>query len=444
MDCTNIALETNDRGFCENNVNFTILFTSLMPRVLRILNRLIIGGPALNATYLTRYMSPEFETMLVIGGKDSHEQDADHITDYLGIDSVEIPEMKRSINPINDSIAYQKVKALIQKFKPDIVHTHAAKSGLIGRVAADACKVPVIVHTFHGHVFHSYFNKLATNTFIQIERYLAKRSSGIIAISKSQREELAYKYKICAPDKIHTIPLGLDLDKFRLWQERKRDIFRDKYQVQEDELAIGIIGRIVPVKNHSMFVEIAARLQTQTNKKLRFFIIGDGDMRPQMEAEFKTAGVDYTYYPEDPRPATATCTSWQTDMDLVLAGMDIVVLTSHNEGTPVSLIEAQAAGKPVVSTNVGGVSDVVIDNQCGFTIEAGHVDYFTDAALRLIESPDLRNYFGAQGRKFVEDKFSYQRLVSDMSAYYYSLLEHNISRHEVWTPPLPAYMEENA
>src|SRR5689334_20300345 len=130
-----------------------------MPRVLRILNRLIIGGPALNATYLTRYMAPEFETMLVIGGKDDHEQDATHLTEQLGIEPVVIPEMKRAIQPGNDRTAYLKIKALIRDFKPDIVHTHAAKSGTIGRLAAYNCKVPVILHTFHGHVFHSYFSK---------------------------------------------------------------------------------------------------------------------------------------------------------------------------------------------------------------------------------------------------------------------------------------------
>ena len=174
-----------------------------MPKVLRILNRLIIGGPALNATYLTKYMAPDFETTLVIGGKDDHEQDADHITDNLGIDPVVIPEMKRSINPIHDGQAYRKVKELINRIKPDIVHTHAAKSGVIGRMAADACKVPVIIHTFHGHVFHSYFNKLTSATFIQIERYLAKRSNGIIAISKTQKEELCNTYKICPEKKIN-------------------------------------------------------------------------------------------------------------------------------------------------------------------------------------------------------------------------------------------------
>jgi len=405
-----------------------------MPRVLRILNRLIIGGPALNATYLTRYMAPEFETMLVIGGKDGHEQDADHITDGLDIEPVVIPEMKRSLHPINDGQAYQKVKALIHKFKPDIVHTHAAKSGVIGRLAADACKVPVIVHTFHGHIFHSYFNKWTTNTFIQIERYLAKRSSGIIAISKSQKLELANTYKICPEEKINIIPLGLDLDKFQINQESKRIAFREKYHIQPDEIAIGIIGRIVPVKNHTLFVAAAAIALAKTTQKLKFIIIGDGDMREQMGNEFKTAGIDYAYYPEDNRDATAICTSWQTDMDIVIAGLDIVALTSHNEGTPVSLIEAQAASKPVVSTNVGGVADVVMDNQCGFITDAGNAGYFADALLKLIERPDLRTYFGMQGRKFVQSKFSYKRLVSDMSSYYYTLLEQSKYKGKISHP----------
>ena len=250
-----------------------------MPKVLRILNRLIIGGPALNATYLTKYMAPDFETTLVIGGKDDHEQDADHITDNLGIDPVVIPEMKRSINPIHDGQAYRKVKELINRIKPDIVHTHAAKSGVIGRMAADACKVPVIIHTFHGHVFHSYFNKLTSATFIQIERYLAKRSNGIIAISKTQKDELFNTYKICPEKKINIFPLGLDLDKFQLNYEEKRLSFRHKFFIAEDEIAIGIIGRIVPVKNHSLFVAIAAKVLDQSGMRLKFIIVGDGESR---------------------------------------------------------------------------------------------------------------------------------------------------------------------
>ncbi|MBS1773718.1 MAG: glycosyltransferase [Bacteroidetes bacterium] len=413
-----------------------------MPRVLRILNRLIIGGPAINATYLTKYMAPEFETMLVIGGKDSHEQDADHLSMDLGITPVEVPEMQRNISPINDGIAYRKIKRLIEKFRPDVVHTHAAKSGVIGRLAADACKVPVVVHTFHGHVFHSYFSKWKTNTFIQIERYLANHSSGIIAISESQKQELSQVYKICHEDKIKIIPLGLDLDKFQQHQDIKRAEFRHKYHIYDGDIAIGIIGRVVPVKNHSMFVAAAKKVLEQTSERVKFVVIGDGDMREQMEAEFREAGIDYAYYPQDNREATAICTSWQTDMDVVLAGLDIVALTSHNEGTPVSLIEAQAACRPVVSTNVGGVADVVMDNECGFITEKGNADIFAEALLQLINKPEMRSYFGQRGRTHVQNKYSYQRLVGDMSEYYYSLLDKKgVDYRKKIIRPNPSYLE---
>lgn len=393
-----------------------------MPRILRILNRLIIGGPALNATYLTKYMEPDWETMLVIGGKDDHEQDATHLTDRLGITPVVVPEMKRAIDLKNDRIAYNKVKQLIKEFKPDVVHTHAAKSGAIGRLAAFTCKVPVVVHTFHGHVFHSYFGKAKTQAFIQIERYLARRSSGIIAISDLQREELGNVYKICPKDKINIIPLGFDLNRFTEQQDDKRVKFRERYDIAEDEVAIGIVGRIVPVKNHSLFVAAAAKALKESSKKLRFLIIGDGDMRPAMEEEFKAAGIDYAYYPGEARHAQAICISWQTQMDEVLAGLDIIALTSHNEGTPVSLIEAQAAGRPVVSTNVGGVADVVMNGKTGFITTPGSTGEFAEALLKLTESGELRAEFSNSGKQNVEGRFSYHRLVKDMDGYYRSLL----------------------
>lgn len=393
-----------------------------MPRILRILNRLIIGGPSLNATYLSKYMPADYETMLVIGGKDDHEQDATHLAENLGIEPIVVPSMKRAINFTEDRKAYNEIKKIIKDFKPDIVHTHAAKSGAIGRLAASACKVPVIVHTFHGHVFHSYFGKAKTNTFIQIERYLAKKSSGIVAISDIQKHELANIYKICPEEKINVIPLGLDLDKFQENKENKRAHFRQKYLIEEDEIAIGIIGRIVPVKNHALFVSAIARLKNLTHKKLRFIIIGDGDMRNQTEQELVQAGIDYTYFPDTARKAQAICTSWQTEMDMVLAGLDIVALSSHNEGTPVSLIEAQAAGKAVVSTNVGGVADVVLQGQSGFICPPNHTESFCDALLQLVESEIMREDFGEIGRNFVHSRFSYQRLVADMDSYYQSLL----------------------
>jgi glycosyltransferase involved in cell wall biosynthesis len=367
-------------------------------------------------------MMPEWETMLVIGGKDDHEQDATHLTDRLGIEAVRVEEMKRAIDPIVDRKAYNKIKALIKEFKPDVVHTHAAKSGAIGRLAAAACDVPVIVHTFHGHVFHSYFNKVKTNAFIQIERYLARKSSGIIAISEIQKRELADIYRIAPADKIHIIPLGFDLDRFAQNQDAKRAAFRSRFDIADDEIAIGIVGRIVPVKNHSLFVAAAAEVLKQTGQKLRFIVIGDGDMRIPMEEQFRNAGIDYAYYPVDKRHAQAICTSWQTEMDEVFSALDIIALTSHNEGTPVSLIEAQAAARPVVSTAVGGVANVVEDGRAGFVTPAGDVPAFADALLKLTENATMRESFGKHGRAFVQERFSYQRLVSDMDAYYKFLL----------------------
>ena len=367
-------------------------------------------------------MPAEYETMLIIGGKDDHEQDATHVTHSLGIEPVVIPEMKRAIDLKQDRAAYRKMKAIIQDYKPDIVHTHAAKSGAIGRLAASACKVPVIVHTFHGHVFHSYFGKAKTQVFIEIERYLAKKSSGIIAISDIQKGELAQQFRICKEEKLTVIPLGLDLDKFAENQETKRKNFREKFGFGNDEILIGIVGRVVSVKNHAMFVAAAARVAAATTLPVRFVIIGDGDARPSMEAQFAAAGITYSYFPENKTTAQAVCISWQTEMDVVMAGLDIIALTSHNEGTPVSLIEAQAASRPVVSTNVGGVADVVVEGRSGYVVQPGDLVAFAERLLSLVNDEGQRKEFGRHGRDFVLSRFAYQRLVKDMDAYYKKLL----------------------
>jgi glycosyltransferase involved in cell wall biosynthesis len=393
-----------------------------MPRVLLVLNRLVIGGPAVVAVSLAKYLRPEFETMLVVGGRDDHEQDATHLTAELGIEPVVIPEMKRAVNWKNDRAAYKKMKSLIRDFKPDIVHTHAAKSGAIGRLAAASMKVPVIVHTFHGHVFHSYFGKLKTKFFIAIERFLAKRSSGIIAISEKQRAELADEFHICPKRLISVIPLGLDLDKLETAQEEKRNKFRKEFFVQENEIAIGIVGRIVPVKNHSLFIQAAAIALKSTDKKLRFFIIGDGDMRETIEAEIKASGIDYAYFPDEKREATITCTSWQTEMDIVFAGLDIIALTSHNEGTPVALMEAQAASRPFVSTNVGGIRDIVKDGETGYLVAAGDSSGFAAAIVQLATNTSLRESMGQQGAVFAKENFSMKGMIKNTADYYKQLL----------------------
>ncbi|GAA4321418.1 glycosyltransferase family 4 protein [Flaviaesturariibacter amylovorans] len=395
------------------------------------MNRLVIGGPAIIAAYLTHYLQPGFETLLVIGGKDDHEQDADFITEQFGIRPVVVPEMRRAISWKADRAAYQRLKGIIRDFKPDIVHTHAAKSGALGRLAAFASKVPVTVHTFHGHVFHSYFSPLKTQAFIQAERYLARRSSGIIAISDIQKEELAGQFRICPHDKIKVIPLGLDLAPFATEGERKRAAFRQAFGIENDEIAIGLVGRVVPVKNHPLFIAVADAVSKATRKRVRFFVIGDGDERPNVEADCRARGLDYTYYPEEPRRALVTCTSWQTKMDEVFNGLDIVALTSHNEGTPVSLIEAQAASRPVVATNVGGTADTLQDGSGGFIVAPGDAAAFTERLLQLIEGEELRRNMGAAGLRFAEQHYSVATMIRRTADYYGSLLDAARARNRV-------------
>jgi glycosyltransferase involved in cell wall biosynthesis len=322
----------------------------------------------------------------------------------------------------DDTRAFREIKKIIEEYRPHIVHTHAAKPGAIGRLAASVCKVPVIVHTYHGHVFHSYFGKAKTQFFIQAERYLASKTDRIIAISDQQKTELVDTFRICKPEKMTVIPLGLDLRKFYEDQEQKRIRFRKKLGISDDELAIGIVGRVVPIKNHKLFIDAIQEVLSKTSRKLRFVVVGDGDMRESLFSLLDQYLITYNYLPEQTQPAQVTFTSWLTEMDEVYAGLEIVALTSLNEGTPVSLIEAQAANKPIVSTRVGGVEDVVIENKTALLCPSEQVSPFSDALLRLTENDHLRHQMGQFGNQHVKDRFDKDRLVSDVRSLYHQLL----------------------
>lgn len=393
-----------------------------MPKILRIINRFNLGGPTYNVAYLSKFMSPEFETLLVGGAKDESEESSDFIVKNLGITPIIIDEMKREIDIKNDYIAYKKIKEIIKEFKPDIVHTHASKAGTLGRLAASACGVPIIIHTFHGHVFHSYFGKLKTTFYKNIERYLAGKSHAIIAISEKQKSELVGTHRICMAGKVHVIPLGFDLAKFQENKVEKRKTFRLKYNLADDEIAISIIGRLVPVKNHSLFLEGLKIVSSKTNKKIRAFIVGDGEERLFIEAKAKELNIPFNDATKTNEKILLTFTSWIKEIDVVLAGTDIVALTSFNEGTPVSLIEAQAANIPIVSTNVGGIENVVLPNETALLCENNNIEQFSNQLLSLIENSELRSMLAEKGWVHVKEKFQYLRLVSDMESLYKNLL----------------------
>lgn len=391
-----------------------------MTKVLRIINRFNLGGPTYNVAYLTKYMAPEYETILAGGEKDASEASSDYIVKQLDLHPVVIAEMRRSINPLNDYKAYKKIKALIKQHRPDIVHTHASKSGALGRLAAYHCNVPIIVHTFHGHVFHSYFNPLVTGIFKIIERFLAKRSHAIIAISEIQKQELVNDHHICAEEKVHVIPLGFDLERFYTDTENKRNEFRRAWNIGTNELVVMIIGRLVPIKNHELFLRGVAQVKQKSGVAFRAVIVGDGETRAALEKICEELQLSYSG--SGAEQTEILFTSWIREADVALAGADIVCLTSWNEGTPVSLIEAQAAGKPIVTTAVGGVENVVIPDETAFCVTPGDTKQFSEQLEKLVVSSDLRAKLAKKGREHVMQKFHYYRLVKDMKSLYERLL----------------------
>jgi len=403
-----------------------------MPRVLRIINRLNLGGPTFNASYLTRYLAPEYETLLVSGMKDDSEASSEFIPHSLGIQPRFVQHMQRELSPQKDYLAYRELRGIIREFRPDIVHTHAAKPGTVGRLAAIHEGVAVVLHTFHGHVFHSYFGPGKTRVFLEIERYLARKSTGIIAISPSQKRELSRDFRITTPERIHVVPLGFDLDRFRSDRQQKREAFRERYKLGPNDVAIGIVGRLVPVKQHGLFLKAFAdaerRYKTQNpSGRLIAFLIGDGESRPMVEAQCRENQLAFTAAHDDQPPLSAintpvVFTSWIQDVDRAFAGLDIIALSSLNEGTPVSLIEALAAGKPLVSTDVGGIRDILPPEFLPYLTEKTDHAGFADRLLVLAQDPELRATLGRTGEQEVFARFGYQRLVRDVAALYEQLL----------------------
>ncbi|MDR2835376.1 MAG: glycosyltransferase [Bacteroidales bacterium] len=398
-----------------------------MTKVLRILNRFNLGGPTYNVAYLTKYMSPEFETLLIGGKNEKSEKNSEYIVENLDIHPTIIPEMQREISLINDYKAYLKIKKIIKEYKPDIVHTHASKAGMLGRYAAYRCKVPIIIHTFHGHVFYQYFNKYQTLFFKKTERFLAKKTDAIIAISEIQKYELTKIHKIAPEEKFRVIPLGFDLDRFQENYEEKRKNFRNLYNISNETIVITTIGRLVPIKNHKLFIGAIAKIKQQTDKKIIALIVGDGELKETLITFAKNQNLNCQIQKEKIESPDIIFTSWIKEADIVLAASDIAVLTSFNEGTPVSLIEAQAANTPVVSTNTGGIEDIILKNKTGLLSENNNIENFSEKLLQLIENDELRNTMSDFGWDFVKNKFHYTRLVNDMKNLYNDLLnEKNI------------------
>jgi glycosyltransferase involved in cell wall biosynthesis len=382
-------------------------------KILRIINRFNIGGPVYNAILLSAYMPEEYDTLLIGGLPEKNEENSTYIAEKYGVNPLLISEMQREPNFKNDRKALKKLKEIILTYQPDIVHTHASKAGALGRKAAFDCAVPIVVHTYHGHVFHSYFNWWKTKLYQAIEKRLAKKTTGIIAISELQKNDLALKYKICKLEKIEIINLGLDLGPFNENKTDNRNKTRSAFGLNDSEIAIAIVGRLAPIKNHDLFLKCASVIHEKTSKKVVYFIVGGGEEFTSIEEKvnaLKAKGIDIRM------------TSWIKDINTFNAGMDILCLTSKNEGTPVSLIEAQAAGIPFVATKVGGIKDIVSENNTGYLVDLNDSDAFIEKLLHLIENENKRQEMSQKGWSFVQEKFQYKTLIAKTDSYYKFLL----------------------
>jgi glycosyltransferase involved in cell wall biosynthesis len=395
-----------------------------MPKILRILNRLNVGGPTYNVAYLSKYLDDSYETRVLAGHKDLHEGSSAYVLNDLGVAFDYVPGMFRQLNPANDLRAYRFIQDVVNQYKPDIVHTHAAKAGALGRMAAYYSKnrPKAIIHTYHGNVFDGYFSPLKTRIFLSVERYLCKLSTAIIAISEVQKRDMVEKYKLAPAEKIHVIRLGFDLQKFQDDRTVKRKQFRDFYQLNSNTVVVSIIGRLAPVKNHTLFIDVVKYLKTKDPSiNIKFFIIGDGESRDGIISMIQNYGLSYCLPEDDNYEADIVFTSWRKDIDVVNAGSDIIALTSLNEGTPVSIIEAMASGKAVISTDVGGIRDIISDGNSGIISDVT-VSAFAGNLYKLAVDKLLRDHLAANGEVFVLNNYSYRRLIKDIEQLYKNIL----------------------
>jgi glycosyltransferase involved in cell wall biosynthesis len=361
-------------------------------RILRIIARLNIGGPALHVTHLARGLNPaRFETLLVTGQVGAGEGDMSDLA--CGLNWQVIPEMGRELAPLTDAVTLLKLWRLMRQYRPHIVHTHTAKAGAVGRLAARLAGAPVVVHTFHGHTFRGYWGPFRSRLTVAAEQGLARLADRLIAVSDRVRDDLI-KFRIASPEKIVAIPLGLDLAPFATQTRR------------DHNPTIGIVGRLVPIKNHALFLRMARQLIADGFVG-KFMIVGDGELRAELEREAADLGDRVVF------------TGWRRDLPQVYAELSVVVNTSLNEGTPVALIEAMAAGAPVVATAVGGVPDVVRHGQTGWLVSNGAPAMLAECVKEALYDP---NRVAARAKAEVLERFSKERLVADVENLYESLL----------------------
>ena len=377
-------------------------------KVMRVIARLNMGGPAHHVGFLGGLLDPaRYETILFHGEIGAGEAALSSTADRYGVRREVVPGLRPELRPLDDLRALVALVRAVRRFRPDIVHTHTAKAGMLGRLAALGMRPrPIIIHTYHGHVLEGYFGPLLNAFYRTLERGLARVSDVLIGVSSATVDDLV-RLRIAPRAKFRVVPIGLDLEPFLTLVRDDGEDFRREAGA-DDHVLLTFVGRLVPIKRVDVLLRAMARA---SDPRLRLAIVGDGELRGDLEALADELGIrDQVWF-----------AGYRAEMLPVAAASDIAVLSSDNEGTPVSLIEAGAAATAAASTRVGGVADVVTP-ETGMVVPAGDSDALGEAIAALAADASQREQMGARARTHVRERYSVERLVRDIDQLYTELL----------------------
>jgi len=384
-------------------------------KVVRVIARLNVGGPALHVAYLTEGLADRgYDTTLVAGSLARGEESMAHVAQKRGAKIVPLAALHREISPLRDAGAIVRLARLLRAERPQIMHTHTAKAGAVGRFAAllagDA-RPPIIVHTYHGHVLRGYFNPLTTLAFRTLERWLATFTTKLIAVSPEVRDDLV-RLGVAPAEKFAVIRLGIELGERVGGGDAVRSETRRRLGIGDDAYVVGWVGRMTAVKRTDDVLR-AFRALLDQDPGAWLILVGDGPDRDHLERYAHTLGV----------VRRCLFLGYQDDVAPFYEAIDALLLPSVNEGTPVSVIEALAAERPAVATRVGGIPDVVRDGVDGFLVDVGDASALAERLAELARDPALRERMGREGRKHVLERYAVARLVDDVDRLYRELLQ---------------------
>lgn len=380
----------------------------------RLLSRLNVGGPAMHVVHLTRGLDDgrPFRTRLIVGRIEAAEGDMSWFARERGVEPLVVPTLRRSLHPVDDLRSVLALFRLFRRERPTIVHTHTSKAGFLGRVAAWLARVPVRIHTYHGHVLGGeYFSGWKTRFFRSLERLAARLTDRLVVLTEAQKREMTGTLEVAPEEKFDVIPLGLELERFAgVDRERVRPESRHELGLDEDHVVVGIVGRLVRVKNHELLFDAVPRLVTLLEegvRELRILVVGSGEREHELLEYARTLEV------ED----RIQWLGWRRDLPRLYPAMDVLALTSHDEGTPVAVIEAMAARTPVVARDVGGVGEVLEDGRWGALVEWPDPAELAERIARAVMDPPPPEQLEAASRS-ARGRFAVERMVEDVKALY--------------------------